>query len=212
MMNKIDYKKTNKDLYQPKKPCLIEVPAMNYAVVEGYGDPNHSPDFQEAISLLYSLSYTIKMDKEKPPGYFDFIVPPLEGLWWLADEDFDGLCIKDKNNFQWLLMIRMPEFVDMSIFDSSKEKLKVKKPNLSIEKLHFRTIEEGLCVQTIHKGSFDLEDQTILEMKDFIKQLGYEEDFNSVRKHHEIYLSDFRRTKTENLKTVIRHPIKKALG
>lgn len=211
MMNKIDYKKMNKDLYQPKKPCLIEVPIMNYAVVEGHGDPNQSPDFQEAISLLYSLSYTIKMDKEKPDGYFDFVVPPLEGLWWLADENFDGLNINDKNNFHWLLMIRMPEFVDVSVFDSAKEKLKAKKPDLSIEKLYFRTIDEGLCVQTMHKGSFDLERQTILEMKDYMKQQGYEENFYGDRMHHEIYLSDFRRTKTENLKTVIRHPVKKAL-
>ncbi len=208
-MNKLDYKKKYKELYQPKEPVLIEVPPIAYAVIEGCGDPNETASFQEAISLLYGLSYMIKMDKDKPNRYFEYVIPPLEGLWWVDNSCFDGLNIQDKNQFQWLLMIRLPEFVDEIIFNQAKEKLRNKKQDDHVNKLEFRIIDEGLCVQTMHIGSFDLEAQTILNMKKYVQEMEYQEDINENRRHHEIYLSDFRRTKTANLRTVIRHPVKK---
>lgn len=211
-MDKMDYKKAYKELYQPKtKPELITIPPIQYVVVQGKGNPNTSEAYQEAISLLYSLSYTIKMSKmsdHKIDGYFEYVVPPLEGLWWGEDGYFDGVNIVDKDKFCWLSMIRLPEFVTIDIFEESKKILKKKKPELDVDKLEYRVIDEGLCVQLMHKGSFDSEAQSIAKMNQFIEDNGLVTDINDERCHHEIYLSDFRKTKTENLKTVIRHPVK----
>lgn len=211
-MNKVDYKKLYKDIYQPKtKPELITIPPIQYVVVEGQGDPNTSEDYQEAIRLLYGLSYTIKMSKmtnQKIEGYFEYVVPPLEGLWWGEDGYFDGLNIVDKNKFHWLSMIRLPEFVDEKVFTWAKENLRKKKPEYDVDKLEYRVIDEGLCVQLMHKGFFDEEVMSIVKMNQFIEENGLVTDINDKRCHHEIYLSDFRKTKQENLKTVIRHPVK----
>ncbi len=214
---KLDYKKEYKDLYMPKKtPSIIEVPKMNFIMVKGKGDPNTSIEYKNAMEILYGLSFTIKMSKlskdplDKIEGYFEYVVPPLEGLWWIENEDFDGLNITDKNNLSWYSMIRQPEFVTSEVFEKAKEKLKIKKSDIDFSNTYFKEIEEGLCVQIMHMGSYDDESISIEKMNSFIKENGYENDFSKQRLHHEIYLSDPRRVKNiNNLKTVIRHPIKK---
>lgn len=214
---KLDYKKEYKDLYMPKKtPSIIEVPKMNFIMVKGKGDPNTSIEYKNAMEILYGLSFTIKMSKlskdplDKIEGYFEYVVPPLEGLWWIENEDFDGLNITDKNNLSWYSMIRQPEFVTKEVFEKAKEKLKIKKSDIDFSNTYFKEIQEGLCVQIMHMGSYDDESISIEKMNSFIKENGYENDFSKQRLHHEIYLSDPRRVKNiNNLKTVIRHPIKK---
>ena len=201
----------------PKKtPSIIEVPKMNFIMVKGKGDPNTSIEYKNAMEILYGLSFTIKMSKlskdplDKIEGYFEYVVPPLEGLWWIENEDFDGLNITDKNNLSWYSMIRQPEFVTKEVFEKAKEKLKIKKSDIDFSNTYFKEIQEGLCVQIMHMGSYDDESISIEKMNSFIKENGYENDFSKQRLHHEIYLSDPRRVKNiNNLKTVIRHPIKK---
>lgn len=210
-MDKLDYKKEYKDLYLPKqKPMLIEVPKIIYVTVNGKGDPNTSSEYKEALELLYGISYTIKMSKmtdNKIDGYFEYVVPPLEGLWWL-DEKTDDLMIIDKNKFNWKSMIRLPEFVTNDILEHAKEVLKAKKPNLNLNKINYEEIDEGKCVQIMHVGSYDNESVSIKKIHDFITENSLEIDINEKRRHHEIYLSDPRKTKVENLKTVIRYPVK----
>jgi len=217
-MEKLDYKKEYKDLYMPKKkPGIIDVPEMNFIMVKGKGDPNISIEYKNAMEILYGLSFTIKMSKlskdplDKIPGYFDYVVPPLEGLWWIDDEDaFDGRNITDKNKFSWYSMIRQPEFVTKEVFESAKIKLKKKKNEIDFSHTSFKTIREGLCVQIMHMGSYDDEPKSIDMMNEYIEKEGYKLDFSDKRLHHEIYLSDPRKVKKiENLKTVIRHPITK---
>lgn len=208
---KKDYKKEYKDLYLPKqKPMLIDIPKITYVTVNGKGDPNTSEEYKEAIELLYGLSYTIKMSKmtdDKIAGYFEYVVPPLEGFWWLDNKPED-LIISDKSKFYWKSMIRLPEFVTLNVFEQAKQKLKTKKPNLNVDKLNFEVIEEGRCVQIMHIGSYDNEAASIKKIYDFIEENNLEIDINDKRFHHEIYLSDPRKAKAENLKTVIRYPIK----
>lgn len=210
-MKKIDYKKEYKDLYLPKrKPMLIDVPKIAYVTVDGRGDPNTSNEYKEALELLYGISYTIKMSKmtdDKIVGYFEYVVPPLEGLWWL-DEQKDDLMISDKSKFNWKSMIRLPEFVTIDAFEHAKEVLKTKKPNLNFDKVNYEEINEGKCVQIMHIGSYDDEAVSIKKIQDFIIENNLKIDINRQRKHHEIYLSDPRKTKVENLKTVIRYPVK----
>lgn len=207
-MNKLDYKKVYKDLYLPQsKPTIINVPSITYVVVEGKGNPNTSEEYKRAISILYAISFTIKMRKNKPEGYFDYVVPPLEGLWWGEDDFFDGMNIVDKDKFHWLSMIRLPEFVNKEYFEEVKEDVQLKKPELNIKQAQYFQYKEGLCVQIMHKGSYDDEPMSILKMNQFLKENNYRNDISKKRFHHEIYLSDPRRTKVENLKTVIRHPI-----
>lgn len=212
--DKLDYKKEFKDLYMPKtKPSLIQVPQMAFIMIDGTGDPNTGAEYKEAMELLYGLSYTIKMSKmgkEKPDGYFEYVVPPLEGLWHMAGGIYDGLAITDKKDFCWTSMIRQPEFVTPEVFEWAKESLQKKKPELDLSKARFQVWEEGLCVQAMHKGSYDEEAATIEKMERFIESAGLEADFSEERRHHEIYLSDPRKTAPANLKTVIRHPVKKA--
>lgn len=210
-MKKIDYKKEYRELYLPKQePMLINVPKITYVTVCGKGDPNTCEEYKEAIELLYGISYTIKMSKmtdDKIDGYFEYVVPPLEGLWWL-DKKPEDLFISDKNKFYWKAMIRLPEFVTVNVFEIAKNKLKIKKPNLDINKINYEEIEEGKCVQIMHIGSYDNEVTSIKKLYDFIDENGLEIDINDCRLHHEIYLSDPRKTKVENLKTVIRYPVK----
>lgn len=217
-MEKVDYKKIYKDLYLPKTtPELIEVPRMNFVAVSGKGNPNEeNGEYQKAMQILYGVSFTIKMSKMKMgtepiDGYFDYVVPPLEGLWNIDLNEIKDFGIADKSQFEWISMIRLPEFVDEAIFLWAQKKLKEKHPEIDLKNTHFLTLEEGLCAQVMHKGPYDEEQATISLLQQFIENNGYVEDFNleKHRYHHEIYLGDPRRTKPENLRTVIRHPIKK---
>lgn len=212
-MDKLDYKKAYKELYQPKtKPSIIEVPEMIFIAVDGEGNPNTCPEYKAAIEVLYGLSYAIKMSKmngTQPAGYFEYVVPPLEGLWQVDGVDFDGMNVTDKDKFKWISMIRQPEFVTEEVFEQAKLVLKKKKPALDLSKARLMKMTEGLCVQIMHKGSYDDEPASIEQMKRFLDENGYIEDFSEGRFHHEIYLSDPRKCSTDKLKTVIRHPIKK---
>ncbi len=212
-MEKKDYKKEYKDLYIPKNiPSIIDVPKIIFIMVDGKGDPNTSKEYQNAMNVLYGLSYTIKMSKMSSnniKGYFDYVVPPLEGFWDGENGYFDGLNIVDKDKFIWTSCIRQPEFVTKEVYNWALEQLINKKPELDYTKVKYEVLEEGTCVQIMHLGSYDTEKESIMKMNDFIKENGYINDFNNDRRHHEIYLSDPRKTKVENLKTVIRHPIKK---
>ena len=216
-MEKFDYKKEYKDLYMPKKkPSIIDVPKMNFIMVKGKGNPNTSIEYKNAMEILYGLSFTIKMSKmskdpmDRVEGYFEYVVPPLEGLWWLDEGGFDGINITDKDKFHWYSMIRQPEFVTRDVYEYALEKFSKKKPEVDLSNTRFKTIEEGLCVQIMHMGSYDDEPASIAKMNEFIEKEGYETDINNERLHHEIYLSDPRKVKNiNNLKTVIRHPVKK---
>lgn len=205
-----DYKKEYKEFYLPsKKPQIIAVPAMNFIAVSGKGDPNEENGaYKEAIGLLYGVAYTIKMSKmgqHKIEGYFDYVVPPLEGFWW--QEGILGVDYAHKETFQWISLIRLPEFVTKEAFQWAVNQAEEKKQT-DYSKVEFLTYEEGLCVQCMHIGPYDNESQTVQMMEKFIKEQGYTSDFENGRYHHEIYLSDVRRCKPENLKTVIRCPIR----
>lgn len=211
-MTKLDYKKEYKDLYQPSsKPSLIEVPEMLFIAVDGEGNPNTCSEYKQAIEILYGLSFTIKMSKmngSQPEGYFEYVVPPLEGLWYADGMDFNGINVTDKDKFKWISMIRQPEFVTESVFENAKSLLSKKKPHLDLSKARLMKMTEGLCVQIMHIGSYDNEPESIEKMIKFADENGYSDDFTYNRFHHEIYLSDPRRCAPESLKTVIRHPIK----
>ena len=197
-----DYKKEYKEFYMPKnKPSFI--------AVRGEGDPNEEDGvYKESIGLLYGIAYTIKMSKmgmHKIEGYFDYVVPPLEVFWW--QDEIYGVDYAHKETFQWISLIRLPEFATKEIYQwAVKEATKKKQTDFS--KVEFLTYEEGLCVQCMHIGPYDDEPKTVQMMDQFTKEQGYKLDFESGRYHHEIYLSDVRRCKPENLKTVIRHPIR----
>lgn len=214
MADKLDYKKEYKHLYlPPTKPSIIDVPEMTFIVVDGEGDPNTSEAYKEAVELIYGLSYSIKMSKMKstqPEGYFEYVVPPLEGLWWGDNLDFERMVITDKNKFCWTSMIRQPEFVTEEVFQVAQETLSKKKPDLDVSKARLLTFHEGLCVQILHIGSYDDESTSIKRMDEYALSNGYRIDISDFRKHHEIYLSDPRKTVSTKLKTVIRHPIAKA--
>ena len=210
-MDKLDYKKEYKDLYQPAtKPSVIDVPEMIFITVDGNGDPNTCDEYKEALELLYGLSFAIKMSKmngTQPLGYFEYVVPPLEGLWRVEGVDFDGTNITDKSRFKWRSMIRQPEFVTEALFETAKAALQKRKSQLDVSKARLIKLTEGLCVQIMHKGSYDSEPESIEKMRRFAAENGYREDFSVGRLHHEIYLSDPRRCAPEKLRTVIRHPI-----
>ena len=206
-----DYKKEYKEFYLPKKkPEIITVPKMNYIAVKGCGDPNKEDgEYKNSISILYALAFTIKMSKltdYRIEGYFDYVVPPLEGFWWQQGEMQIDYSRKDA--FQWISVIRLPDFVSEKDFNWAKQQVKTKK-GIDCSNAQFLTIEEGLCVQIMHIGSYDDEPETITLMDKFIMENGYINDFSNTRMHHEIYLSDARRVAPEKLKTVIRHPIRK---
>lgn len=210
-MEKFDFKKEYKDLYMPKtEPSIVTVPEMKFIAVRGKGDPNTSAEYKQAMEILYGLSFTIKMSKmsgSQPDGYFEYVVPPLEGFWSVNDGIFDGLNITDKSKFHWISVIRQPDFVTESVFEQARAEAE-KKKKTDMSKAEFITVSEGLCVQSMHIGSYDSEPSTILKMREFAEKNGYSEDLSDTRLHHEIYLSDPRRCAPERLKTVIRHPIK----
>lgn len=212
-MKKIDYKKEYKDIYMPAmKPSLIDMPVIQYVCVDGIGNPNTSPEYKEALAILYAISYTIKMSPKKgtqPKDYFEYVVPPLEGLWFGEEGYFDGTRIVDKDKFHWKSMIRLPEFVTREYFEEAKRQAALQKPELDIQKAYFFEYDEGLCVQIMHKGSYDDEPASVQKMNQFIADNHFLTDINDIRLHHEIYLSDPRKTKQDNLKTVIRHPVRK---
>jgi len=205
-----DYKKEYKEFYLPKnKPELVTVPPMHFAAVRGSGNPNEEGGaYKQSIGLLYGIAFTIKMSKlsdHRIEGYFDYVVPPLEGLWW--QEGLQGIDYSRKNDFQWISMIRLPEFVTQDTFNWAKTEAKAKKKT-DFSPVEFMTYNEGFCVQCMHIGSYDREPATIDMMDAFARSQGYLPDMGGTRYHHEIYLSDVRKCKPENLKTVIRHPIK----
>lgn len=206
-----DYKKEYKEFYLPgKKPQIVKVPKMNYIAVRGKGDPNEEGgDYKQSIGLLYGIAFTIKMSKKgnhEIQGYFDYVVPPLEGFW--KQEGVKGVDYSRKEEFQWISVIRLPDFVQKEDVEwAVAEAGRKKKQDFS--KVEFLTVEEGLCVQCMHVGPFDDEPATVEIMDRFIQENGYMKDFSDNRMHHEIYLSDARRVPAERLRTVIRHPVTK---
>lgn len=213
----LDYKKEYKDLYIPKfEPSLVNIPAMGFIMVDGMGNPNiEGGEYQQSIELLYGLCYTIKMSKmsgKQPEGYFDYVVPPLEGLWWLNDDSYYDLSRKD--DLCWISMIRQPEFVSQEVFDWACAETAKKKPHLNLSKARLKIYHEGLCVQMMHLGPFDEEPETVARINEFIKVNGYQNAISDtlpdgmIKRHHEIYISDFRKTEPHKLRTVIRHPVK----
>ena len=206
-----DFKKEYKEFYLPKDtPSIVTVPPINYLAVRGKGDPNEVDGaYQQAIGLLYGVAYTLKMSKKgehRIDGYFDYVVPPLEGFWW--QEGVLGVDYAHKEKFHWISVIRLPDFVTKADFDwAIREASQKKKTDFS--KVEFRTFDEGLCVQCMHIGPYDDEPATVERMHRFVEEQGYVLDITEERLHHEIYLSDVRKTAPEKLKTVIRHPIRK---
>lgn len=234
-----DFKKEYKDLYLPKAaPAIVEVPAMTFFAVAGAGDPNEEGgSYAEAMGVLYSLSFTVKMSKMgawQPEGYFDYVVPPLEGLWWGGSGAFDGSYVADKAALSWVSLIRQPDFVTPEVFVWAREQAMRKKPELAaaLERARCVRFAEGRCVQVMHRGPYDDEPATIARLTAFadaeglacaitpsevlsreapeavLAALDVDGTVPGVRLHHEIYLGDPRRTKPGNLKTVIRHPIR----
>ena len=206
-----DYKKEYREFYMPpKKPDIIEIPQMNFLAVRGEGDPNEEGgEYSRALSLLYGMAYTIKMSYKgthKIEGFFEYVVPPLESLWW--QEGVRGVDYSRKDRFQWISLIRLPDFVKKSDFNWALEEA-AKKKKTDFSAVEFYTYDEGLCVQCMHIGSYDDEPATILAMESYAKENGCAIDITDKRYHHEIYLNDPRKTETSKLKTVIRHPVRK---
>ena len=205
-----DFKKECKEFYMPKsKPEIVDIPRMNYVAVRGTGDPNQEDGaYQRAIGILYGVSYTIKMSCKsdyKIKGFFEYVVPPLEGFWW--QNGVNGVDYSDKSGFNWISLIRLPDFVTRADFEwAVQEAGRKKKTDCSPAEL--LTLDEGLCVQIMHIGSYDSEPESVALMDSFLKENGYRNDLSESRLHHEIYLSDPRKTVPEKRKTVIRHPIK----
>ena len=205
-----DFKKEYKEFYMPKnKPSIVTVPPMNYIAVRGKGDPNEEDGaYKEAIGLLYGIAFTIKMSQmgdHRIEGYYDFVVPPLEGFWW--QDGIRGVDYAHKENFNWISVIRLPDFVTKEDFDWAVEEA-IRKKKTDFSKVAFFHYDEGLCVQCMHIGSYDDEPATVDLMHRYMEDQGYELDINDTRRHHEIYLSDARKVAPERLKTVIRHPIR----
>ena len=206
-----DFKKEYKEFYMPKnKPSVVTVPKANYIAVRGKGDPNEEGGaYQQSIGILYSVAYTLKMSYKTDytiKGFFEYVVPPLEGFWW--QDDVCGVDYTNKSKFNWISVIRLPDFVTKDDFEWAVETA-TRKKKIDCSLAEFLTIDEGLCVQVMHIGSFDEEPATVALMDDFLEENGYINDFNESRMHHEIYLSDARKVPPEKWKTVIRHPIKK---
>ena len=205
-----DYKKEFKEFYMPaSKPSIVTIPPMNYIAVRGKGDPNaDSSAYKQAIGLLYGIAFTIKMRKmgdHRIEGYFDYVVPPLEGFW--RQEGVQGIDYAHKEQFQWISVIRLPDFVTRSDFDWAVNEAERKK-KMNFSKAEFLTYDEGLCVQCMHIGPYDDEPSTVEQMHRYMEDQGYTLDITDQRLHHEIYLSDVRKVAPEKLKTVIRHPIR----
>ncbi len=224
-----DLKKEYKEFYMPKnKPEIVKIPPMNYVAVRGKGNPNvECGDYQQAISILYAVAYTLKMSYKtdyKIEGFFEYVVPPLEGFWWQGEqhpvdaemrtdrtdrrENVKGIDYSNKDTFNWISVIRLPDFITEKDFAWAVQTA-TKKKKIDCSPAEFLTIDEGLCVQIMHQGSFDSEPATVALLEDYLKEQGYENNINEQRLHHEIYMSDARKVVPEKWKTVIRHPIKK---
>ena len=206
-----DFKKEYKEFYMPKnKPEIVTVPKANYIAVRGEGNPNEEDGaYKNAIGVLYAVAYTLKMSYKtdyKIEGFFEYVVPPLEGFWW--QDGVDGIDYGNKDIFKWISVIRLPDFITKKDFDWAVETA-TKKKKLDCSIAEFMTIDEGLCVQIMHNGSYDDEPASVVLMDEYLADNGYENDINDKRLHHEIYLSDPRKTAPEKFKTVIRHPIRK---
>lgn len=205
-----DYKKEYKEFYMPKKkPGIVEIPTMNYIAVRGQGNPNDEDgEYKKSIGLLYAIAFTIKMSYKgthKIDGYFEYVVPPLEGFWW--QENTQGIDYNRKEDMHFISVIMLPDFVTKDDYNwAVDEATKKKKQNFS--RVEFLTYDEGICVQCMHIGSYDSEPETVDLMHKYMEENGYELDITDERLHHEIYLSDPRRCDVNKLKTVIRHPIK----
>lgn len=206
-----DFKKEYKEFYMPKsKPEIVIVPTANYIAVRGQGNPNEDGgDYQKAITVLYAVAYTLKMSyktEHKIEGFYEYVVPPLEGFWW--QNSCHSIDYSNKDTFNWISVIRLPDFVTKKDFDWAVDTA-TKKKKLDCSSAEFLTIEEGLCVQIMHIGSFDNEPATVAVMDKFLNENGYINDISDTRLHHEIYMSDARKVAPEKWKTVIRHPIRK---
>jgi hypothetical protein len=219
MAEKVDFKLSQKELYQPsREPGIIDVPRMLFLKVDGQGNPNQEGgEYQKAVETLYALTYTIKMSSKGSkvlPGYFEYAVPPLEGLWWLAD-DKDMDFFSHKERYQWISMIRQPEFVTEDVLRWAKDEVLRKKPGVQAEKAGLISFSEGFCVQAMHTGPYDTEPETLKRMDAYmlenglISDIGAPLDNGMLRRHHEIYLGDPRKSKPESRKTVLRHPVKR---
>lgn len=205
-----DFKKEYKELYMPKKgPAIVDVPEMKYIAIRGMGDPNEEGgEYKEAVGVLYAIAYTLKMSyktDKKIEGFFEYVVPPLEGFWW--QEGIHGVDYSHKDEFHWISVIRLPDFITEKDFEWAVGMVE-KKKKLDCSKAEYLSIKEGLCVQMMHYGPYDDEPATVEIMEGYAEENGYVSDFSDERLHHEIYLSDPRRTAPEKLKTVIRHPVR----
>ena len=206
-----DLKKEFKEYYQPKnKPEIVNIPSINYLAVRGFGDPNdETRDYKKALESLYAVAYTLRMSYKtdyKINGFYEYIVPPLEGFWW--QDGTDGVNYADKTSFNWISVIRLPDFISGKDIEWAV-RTATKKKKTDCSQVKFLTVNEGLCVQIMHIGPYDNEPVTVKLMDDYLAQNGYENDLNSERMHHEIYLSDPRKCLPEKMKTVIRHPVKR---
>ena len=206
-----DYKKEYKEFYlPPAKPVIVNISTMNYIAVRGMGNPNEEDGaYHKSLSILYSIAYTIRMSYKgahKINGFFEYVVPPLEGFWW--QDDIKGVDYSRKDKFHWISLLRLPDFVTQADFTWAVGEA-TRKKNIDCSLAEFLTIEEGLCVQIMHLGSYDDEPATVAKMDEYLNQHGYTNDFSDKRMHHEIYLSDPRKTDPAKCKTVIRHPVKK---
>lgn len=206
-----DFKKEYKEFYLPKnKPQIVNVPKANYIAIRGQGNPNEEGGaYKQAIGILYAVAYTLKMSYKtdyKIDGFYEYVVPPLEGFWW--QDGIYGVDYSNKATFNWISVIRLPDFITKKDFDWAVKTASEKK-KVDCSKAEFLTIEEGLCVQIMHIGSFDDEPATVTLMDKYLEENGYEKDFSDTRLHHEIYLSDPRKSTPDKQKTVIRHPVKK---
>ena len=206
-----DFKKEFKEFYPTKtNPMIVKIPKMNFLAVRGKGNPNEEGgEYKQAINLLYTLAYTITMSKNtdyRMNGYFDFVVPPLEGFWW--QEGIKGVDYERKSDFQFISLLRLPDFVSKENFDWAIHQAKTKK-KMDFSNVEYFTYDEGLCVQCLHVGSYNDEPITVERMHAYMENEGYQLDITDERMHHEIYISDFRKTEPAKLKTILRHPIKK---
>ncbi len=206
-----DFKKEYKEFYMPKKrPEIIDVPPMNYIAVRGKGDPNEENGaYKQAIGVLYAVAYTLKMSYKtdrRIEGFFDYVVPPLEGFWW--QDGVKGIDYDKKDRFNWISVIRLPDFIKKDDFEWAV-KTSAEKKKIDCSSAEFITVNEGLCAQIMHIGAFDSESESVDLMDKYLEENGYENDISDKRLHHEIYLSDARKVVPEKWKTVIRHPIRK---
>ena len=202
--SKIDFKKELKHLYRPsaKEFVVVDVPPMNFLMIDGHGDPNTTQEYQNAVEALYGVAYKLKFMSKKEKG-MDYIVPPMEGLWWV--ENMEKFTTESKSAWDWTMMIMQPEWITQEMFEEALKQVEKKKNPPALSGLRLEVYHEGLTVQIMHIGPYNAEGPTIARMHTFIVENGYE----PAGKHHEIYLGDPRKVAPERLKTVLRQPIRK---